>query len=158
LKRVVIGVGNQYRRDDAAGIQVIRDLNDASNGVELIEHDGEPAGLLDLWDDATDAYVVDAVRGSEPGRIHRVEVGSEGSITVPPDQSRDSSHALGLGDAVELGRVLDRLPRRLVLIGIEGADFEVGEGLTEEVARSVRDVTAGLARELAAEVDGDVSE
>ena len=42
-----------------------------------------------------------------------------------------------LPEAVELARELDRLPRRLVVYGIEGESFEAGEGLSPAVETTV---------------------
>lgn len=143
----VIGVGNDFRRDDAAGLEVARRVRAAAPaGVRVLEHDGEPAGLLDAWDGADVAYVVDAVRGTDgPGAVHRIEVGD---APLRHRQDRDSTHALSLGEAVALGRVLDRLPARLVLLGVEGGDFTAGEGLGPEVAAAVEAVAAEIAREV----------
>jgi hydrogenase maturation protease len=50
---------------------------------------------------------------------------------------RGGTHAFGLAAAVELARALQRLPRRLVLVGVEGAEFEAGAALTPPVVRAV---------------------
>jgi hydrogenase maturation protease len=143
----VIGVGNDFRRDDAAGLEVARRVRAAAPaGVQVVEHDGEPAGLLEVWDGADVAYVVDAVRGTDgPGAVHRVEVGSDPLLHREP---RDSTHALSLGEAVALGRVLGRLPGRLVLVGVEGGDFAAGQGLGREVAAAVEAVADEIVREV----------
>ena len=47
-----------------------------------------------------------------------------------PRLFRTSTHLLGVAEAVELGRELDRLPQRLTVYGIEGERFDVGEGLS----------------------------
>ncbi|HUH07924.1 MAG TPA: hydrogenase maturation protease [Egibacteraceae bacterium] len=148
---VVIGVGNPFRRDDGAGIEAARLLRDiVPEGVEVFERDGEPAALLDAFEIAPVAYVIDAVVSDDPpGRVHRIELGGEGDAAVPSSPRRDSSHALGLGDAVALARALDRLPERLVLIGITGASFEAGDELTPAVRRAVKKIAASVARELA---------
>jgi hydrogenase maturation protease len=39
---------------------------------------------------------------------------------------RSSTHAFGLADAIELARVLNRLPRKLAIYGIEAAQFDAG--------------------------------
>jgi len=148
MKQIFIGVGNQYRHDDAAGIEVARRLRATGlPGATVFELDGEPVGLLDAWDGADLAYVVDALRGNSPGRVHRLEVGPSEDARLTESQARDSSHALGLGDAVELGRVLGRLPRRLILLGIEGSDFNAGEGLSNEVEGAVMAIVAELSSE-----------
>ena len=46
----LIGVGNQFRRDDAAGLEVARRLRlTRPPGVEIFEEEGEPASLIEAW-------------------------------------------------------------------------------------------------------------
>lgn len=144
----VIGIGNQMRRDDAAGLEVARRLRlTKPPGVEVMEQEGEPAGLIDAWAGADEALVIDGVSsGAEPGTLHRFEASEE---PLPTELFRPSTHALGVADAVELARELGRLPRRrLVVYGIEGEDFEVGEGLTPPVQGAVERLVMDLYREL----------
>ncbi|MGA8805322.1 MAG: hypothetical protein WB866_11580, partial [Solirubrobacterales bacterium] len=61
---------------------------------------------------------------------------------------RSSTHALGVADAVELARELDRLPARLAVYGIEGENFEAGEGLTPAVEATVDVLVGELCHEL----------
>ena len=139
----VIGVGNLYRGDDAAGLAVSGLVADAAlPGVRVCEHDGEPAGLLDLWAGADRAYVVDMVRsGAEPGTVHWVDVTEH---DLPFDGSGHSSHHLSISEAVALARVLGRLPARLVLVGVEGSTSAAGVGLTPKVADGVRDAAGRI--------------
>ena len=70
---VVIGVGNEYRRDDGAGLAVVARLRDrVPPGVELVLTDGEPTRLIEAWTGAALAVVVDAVRADppRPGPVH----------------------------------------------------------------------------------------
>ncbi len=47
---VVIGIGNEFRRDDGAGPAVIGQLRGrAPAGVRLVITDGEPTRLIDAW-------------------------------------------------------------------------------------------------------------
>ena len=139
----VIGVGNQWRRDDAAGLVVARLVRDRGDpGIGVVEHEGEATALLDAWEDAGDVVVVDAVHsGAPPGTVHRVDPLAE---PVPPALFRVSSHVLGVADAIELARAVDRLPARLTLYGIEGEDFSLGSGLAPEVERAARRVAARI--------------
>ena len=58
---VVIGVGNEFRRDDGAGPAVIGQLRDrVPAGVELVITDGEPTRLIEAWAGAALAVIVDA--------------------------------------------------------------------------------------------------
>jgi hydrogenase maturation protease len=54
-----------------------------------------------------------------------------------PPAASSSSHGLGLVDAIRLGRCLDELPSRLIVIGIVGADFAHGRRLSPPVAAVV---------------------
>src|SRR4051794_5163482 len=74
MKTVVIGVGNEYRHDDAAGLAAVEQLRRLDPpGVEFADSDGEPTSLIELWSGADLAVVVDGVAPSgEPGRIYRL--------------------------------------------------------------------------------------
>jgi hydrogenase maturation protease len=122
----VIGLGNDWRRDDGAGLEVARRLG----GVQL---SGEPIGLIEVLDGEDEVVLVDAVRsGADPGTVHVFEAGAE---PLPATLfGATSTHTLGLAEAVELARSLGRLPRRVLVYGIEGADFAFGKGLTPPVA------------------------
>jgi hydrogenase maturation protease len=134
---VVIGVGNRWRRDDAAGLAVIDGLRDrVVDGVILVESDGEPTRLLDAFALAPRVVMVDAVvTGAVPGSIHRF------TDQDLPNQMGigQSSHLVQLVETIELGKLLDKLPSGLVLIGIEATDFDNGEGMTPAVAASIAD-------------------
>jgi len=140
-------VGNEWRRDDAAGLAVARGLRDAPlSGVRVVEHEGEPLDLIEEWSEAGEAIVVDAVNsGAEPGTIHRLDAVSS---QLPVDLFRGSTHSLSVGDAVELARALERLPRRLLIYGIEGSSFTAGSGLTPKVERAVATLVSELAEDL----------
>jgi hydrogenase maturation protease len=58
--------------------------------------------------------------------------------------------------AVELARALDRLPRRLWIVGVEAVGFEHGAGLSPPVAAAVPAAVAAVLGCLA-EVTTDVS-
>ena len=147
MRTVVIGVGNPYRRDDGVGSAVAELLRDLP-GVEVAQSLGETTDLMELWDGAdlailVDAILVDAVRTgpARPGRIHRLSVPAAG-------RGAASTHGPGLGEAVELARVLDRLPARLVLYAVEVTDVGHGRGLSLPVAAASR----RLAERIRAEV------
>jgi hydrogenase maturation protease len=143
----LIGIGNSFRRDDAAGLEVVRRLRLAHPpGVILIEQEGEPGSLIEAWSSADEALVIDGVSsGSTPGKVHRFDVTD---APLPAEVFNPSTHAMGLPEAVELARELDRLPARLVVYGIEGENFEAGEGLTEPVQKTVETLVLDLYHEL----------
>jgi hydrogenase maturation protease len=144
---VVIGVGNEFRHDDGFGPAVVEALRRRDlPGVRFAVTDGEPGHLLDLWAGTDLAVVVDAALAAPPcpGRIHRLTHVSGGAA------GPGSSHGLGLGDAVELGAVLGRLPGRLVVYAVEPADLSLGPGLSPAVRQAVEAVTEAVAAEVGA--------
>jgi hydrogenase maturation protease len=136
---LVIGVGNRFGRDDGIGPAVIDRVRQLCPHTATIEADGEAARLVEAWDDADLVVLVDAVRsGAPPGTAHRLVMergASPGDLGAPA--SPTSSHAAGVAEAWALGAALDRIPGRLVVLGVEGADFGPGYRLSNEVARAV---------------------
>ena len=149
---VVIGIGNEFRRDDGAGPAVIGQLHGrVPAGVRLVVTDGEPTRLIDAWTGAALAVVVDAVRvlGSEPphpGQVHRFVVDRPRTAAG----QAASSHGFGLDDAIALAMALDRMPGRLIVHAIEAADLTQGPGLTPAVAAAVEIVARAILGDVAA--------
>jgi hydrogenase maturation protease len=136
----VIGLGNALRGDDVAGLVVARRVREQAPGLRVLELQREPSELIDAWEDADPAVVIDAVAGPEPGRIHRLDAGQGEALALL--RSPSSSHALGLAEVIALARELGRLPRRLLVFGIEGASFGYGEHLSSPVAGRVDELAA----------------
>ena len=144
----VIGVGNEFRRDDGAGPAVVARLRGLTPPwVRLVITDGEPARLVEAWTGAALAVVVDAVRADppRPGRVHRFVLDRP-----RPLDHQASSHGLGLDDAVALAVALDRMPGRLIVHAIEAADLGQGPGLTPPVAAAVAAVAGSVLADLRA--------
>lgn len=137
---VIIGIGNPMRGDDGVGPAAVACLEHTDPALlegepELIALDGEPARLLEAWRGRRLAIVIDAARSDKAaGSIHRIEVGRD---PLPPWATGSSSHSAGLAEAVALGRTLDRLPRQLIVFGVEPGDLTLGEGLSSAVSAAL---------------------
>lgn len=147
---VVLGIGNEHRHDDGAGIAVARRAARAAGLTGEVEPLGEPLDLLGRWDGAALAVVVDATRsGAEPGTIHLIELTGPGKPATAPERRRGggatSTHGLGVADVLALARALETAPRRVVLVGIEGADFSHGQGCGPQVAEALEGAAAVVA-------------
>ena len=144
---LVIGLGNDFRRDDGAGRVAARMIASAQvDGVRVIEASGEGAALMDAWRDAESVVLIDAVHsGAAPGTIHRLDARAQ---PIPSNFFHYSTHAFSVAEAVELARALDQLPPRLIVFGIEGKDFSSGEDLSPEVAAAVEEVVRQVKGEL----------
>jgi hydrogenase maturation protease len=135
---LVIGCGNPDRGDDAAGVLVARRLRE--RGVRAREHRGDGLALIDAWSEAEYAILIDTVvTGAAPGTI----TGCLGADAVLPRGASTSSHSFDVSSAIELARVLDRMPAALKIYGIEGCAFEPGTAPQPAVLAAVERI-AGL--------------
>ncbi len=127
---IIIGVGHAERQDDGVGPYVARSLG--ARGLAAVVHEGDGAGLLELWDGRAACLLIDAVAGPEaPGTLRLFT--DPGDPALAQAAFVHSTHRLGLGEAVALARALGRLPGRLAVIGITGAAFGFGNALSAPV-------------------------
>ena len=136
---VVIGVGNPDAGDDAAGPLVAEAVRAvAPAGVEVLVHE-DPADLTLLWRDRDLVVVVDAVCSGDPAGSVRTMVVSEEAAALEswPSAGSRGTHDFGLSSAAQLSHALGTLPRRLVLVGVEGRDFTPGHPMTRAVRAAV---------------------
>lgn len=142
---LLIGVGNPYRRDDGVGWFVAEKL--AHMGLKhlnTVKASGEGTELMDLWKQSENVVIVDALSpGNEPGEIVELDASR---TRLPKGIFNYSSHAFGVGEAVEMGRALRTLPKTLRIFGVEGKIFEAGEGLSPEVEKAAYEVIKRIQR------------
>jgi len=141
---LVIGIGNPLRGDDAFGPRVAEGL--AARGLAAVSHQGDGLGLIHLWEGRSPVHLVDAARSNEqPGRLWRLELGPE---ALPAELTGATSHLVGVAEAVELARALDRLPEQLVVHAVAARAFGFGEAMTPAVEGMVDVLVQALAAEL----------
>jgi hydrogenase maturation protease len=135
-----IGVGHGYRRDDGVGPWLAAGL--ARRGHDACALEGDGTGLIAAFERGAPLVIADAMQsGRPPGTILTFDARA---APLAADAFRHSTHAFGLAEAVETARALGCLPPSLVVHGIEGAEFGMGEGLSAEVERAA----AALLRQL----------
>jgi hydrogenase maturation protease len=144
---MVIGIGNPLRGDDAIGAEAAALLRARPNEVaEVVTHDGEPSGLMDLWEGRGLVVVIDAVAsGNPPGTVLRMDAGVR---ELPADYFAASTHLMGLPEAVELARSLGRLPEDLIVFGIEATAFEPGAELSDAARKGIDEALRRIEDEL----------
>jgi hydrogenase maturation protease len=163
----LVGVGNTFRKDDGIGIAIARRLRDRLKSpagavtnhqalsIQVGESSGEGADLMGRFEHADRVYLFDAVMtskaGTQPGTVHRLEASEQ---HFPSDFFKYSSHAFSLAEAVELARILDRLPPSLIVFGVEAADYGYGEELTPAVDTAGDEVVERVLIELKGLEDG----
>ena len=146
---LIIGCGNRQRSDDGAGILVAERLRKL--GIEADMRIGDAADLIEAWKGADDVIVVDAVVTGAPVGSVQAWDGRRPLATV---RTTASTHCLGVAEAIELANVLNRLPTRLRIYGIEGGRFEPGAEISPEVQRAVEDVVRRIIADVSAQHEG----
>jgi hydrogenase maturation protease len=143
----IIGLGNEFRGDDAVGLIVAHRLRERlPKSIEIVEHTGDGANLMDAWEGAGRVYLIDAVKsGATVGTIHRLDAGEQ---PIPTSFFHYSTHAFSLAEAVEVARRLGSLPPFLCIYGIEGAVFDHGAPLSAEVETAAEVVQKELVDKL----------
>ena len=138
---VVIGIGNAMRGDDGVGAAVVGALCDRPE-VEPFAFDGDGIELMVLWEGRHHVVIVDATQSDAPaGTITQYKAHEE---ELPQNLFRHSTHQFGVVEAVEMARTLGQLPDHLTVIGVEGADYALGAGLSETVEGVLPDVVEAV--------------
>ncbi len=145
-RRLLIGVGNPERGDDGAGRVVAQQLRARKPcALEVRESSGEATALMEAWTGFDDVVLVDACRGAgAPGSIHHFTVDQLERFRSVRARGNESTHGIGVPEAIGLAQALGRLPSGFVIYAIEGADFGDATGLSEAVDRAVRQLVALL--------------
>jgi len=110
-----IAIGNPLRRDDGAAAKVIEALQPAVSRIII-----QPT--IELAADIATA-----------GRVIFIDAAIEGEVRLGPVDGKYGSyvsHAMGLGETVELSRKLYGFSGEAWLCRVPGEDFGVGEGLS----------------------------
>ena len=145
-KIAILGVGNRFRGDDAAGWSVIDALEGKlSSAITLCKVRGDLTEVLDLFARYSVIFVVDASIAKAPEKpwvridLHRNPHFAQNNLT--------STHGLTIREAVELANTLGEIPSILILYLIPGENFSISEGLSPSVERAIAQVVSALLNE-----------
>jgi hydrogenase maturation protease len=145
---LIIGCGNPNRGDDGAGVMVAERLRERGVNAEICT--GEALELIEAWNGADDVVVVDAVvTGAPAGKVWLWDGGAvttQGTISI-------STHGFGVAEAMRLARIIDRLPKRLRIFGIEARQFDFGSEMSPEVMCGVKELAEQITAESVCDSD-----
>lgn len=135
-KILIIGIGNEFRGDDAAGLIVAEKIRDKKNDnivVRFCTRDG--SALLMLWEGYDNVVLIDAVSSGAPtGTIHEIDLNA---TDLKEESFRTSGHSFSIFETVKLAGYVDKVPSVLKLYGIEGVAFAMGDEMSEDVTKNV---------------------
>ena len=133
---LVIGCGNWMAGDDAAGLELARQLR--AQGSDCGPRDLPRLSLevLDLFEEAERVLFLDAVVSGAPvGTLHLVPLPWPGM--EPRSLGSVSTHGWGIPEIVRLAEALHRRVPKLYLLGIEIESISPGAPLTSAVRAAV---------------------
>jgi hydrogenase maturation protease len=131
---LVLGVGNVLLSDEGVGIHLLRRVTArlASQSDVVCLDGGTLSFELTPWIAAADALIVlDAAQLRQwPGAVQCLEGQAFDAFL---GQRARTVHDVGLRDLLDMARLLEALPRRRALIGIQPAVIDWGDGLSADV-------------------------
>jgi hydrogenase maturation protease len=136
---LVVGLGSVDRGDDGIGPVVAAHVGTLDlPHVRVATHE-DPTSLVELMAGFDTVVVVDAMRSRAPaGTVTTLHAGAgRPPIGARMDPGPAGTHGLGLAMAIELARVLGRLPEHVDVVAVEADTFEHGTGLSAAVAAAV---------------------
>ena len=147
---LVLGLGNVLCSDDGAGPAAVERLAarwQTPPGVRVADGGTLGLSLLALLAEAEDVLLVDAV--NVPGLAAGTVVRLEGEDVPAASRNQLSVHQVGVADLLDALRLLDRLPRRLTLLGVVPASIELGYGCTPTVTGALDGLVDAVVAEAA---------
>ena len=148
-RALVVGLGSVDHGDDAVGPAVARlvaalmgaevaerSLSGPATDVHVLVH-ADPTALIDLMPGWDLVVVINAMSADVPvGTVQVLAIGA-GPGALPVRTGPTGTHDLGLTGVLALAAVLDRLPDRLRVVGVQAASFEPGAPMSAAVQRAV---------------------
>jgi hydrogenase maturation protease len=149
---LVVGIGNPYRCDDGVGPWIAAHLrNMLPEKVDVLANIKDGLSLMNLWEKYDCVYLLDAVSsGRTPGQVYRFD-----ALTDPLPENfftNYSTHSINIPEIIALAKNLDTLPEELIIYGVEGKNFSIGEGLSDEVRKAIFPVVDIIIKDLVLEI------
>ena len=148
-KTLVLGLGNTLLGDEGAGVYAVRALQERyadRADVEFLDGGTLSFTLAGPIEDADSLIVIDATQlMAPPGTVRVFE--SEDMDRFLGGHRKSSVHEVSLMDLMAIARLVEALPARRALIGIQPEYLDWSDAPTPTVARAIP-VACNLAMEL----------
>lgn len=136
----ILGIGNTLYSDEGVGVHVLSLLEErlkSYENVEIFEGATDGMRLLGPVEDTDHLLIVDAMNGGKaPGTIYSVK-----NEAIPAYYGvKMSVHQVGFQEVLFAARIRERLPRHMVMIGVQPASLEFGVGLSGTVESSLEEL------------------
>lgn len=141
---LVLGIGNPNCGDEAVGPAVAKRINHFDeDGVHTQIVSSDASSIIGAMKGYNYVILVDAILSRNATGAMHVFDASRGALPTELFE-KYSTHDLGLDQAIELARKLGELPQKLVVLGIEGSNFEPGEPMSPRVEAAIDDAVSWI--------------
>jgi hydrogenase maturation protease len=144
---LVLGLGNMLLSDDGVGPALLNHLADSGarwkDLVEFVDGGTQGLALLGHLTGRRALIIVDALkRGAAPGTVHRLTLPELREVS--PGRA-SSGHESNAGELLAAAQLLDELPDRLFVVGVEPEKIATGFGLSESVRQALPSASEQIA-------------
>lgn len=143
-KITILGIGNLLYQDEGLGIHilpVLQELFAGQDDVEVIEGATDGILLLDPVESTDHLIIVDAIHaGQTPGEL----------ITIRDEEIprymgvKMSIHQVGFQEVLAAARLRERLPRHMLMCGLQPHSLELGLELTDIVKSKLPELVSAI--------------
>lgn len=129
---IIIGIGNEFRGDDAVGIIIARKLKKDFPTLEIIEFQQTELDLIDYFKRFKSVVLIDAISSTESkkGTIEKFIIDQDFEFSR---LNYFSSHSISLGEILGIAKIMNSLPNKLVIIGINASNFQMGTQISFDI-------------------------
>ncbi|MFK5912729.1 MAG: HyaD/HybD family hydrogenase maturation endopeptidase [Woeseiaceae bacterium] len=142
MKTVVLGLGNTLLGDDGVGIYVLNELQSNwqdhgnKNSIEFVDGGTLSFTLTETLYGADNLIVIDAAQlNANPGEVKVFT--DEDMDTFVRTSKCSSVHEVSLSELLDMARLLDTLPTRRALIGVQPEIVDWADQPTEKVKKAI---------------------
>lgn len=129
----VLGLGNILHTDEGFGVEAVKRMEastDFDQQVEFIDGGTQGIYLLDYIKSPDRLLIFDAVIPLN----NKLKVHVYNQEELPAlMQQKISSHETGLGDLLSLAKLHEKMPEKIVLIGVPPQDLKMHIGLSSKI-------------------------
>lgn len=142
MKTVVLGLGNTLLGDDGVGIYTLNDLRDNwqdhenQDSIEFVDGGTLSFTLTETLYGADNLIVIDAAQlNANPGEVKVFT--NEDMDTFVRTSKCSSVHEVSLSELLDMARLLDTLPTRRALIGVQPEIVDWADQPTKVVKKAI---------------------
>jgi hydrogenase maturation protease len=147
----IIAVGNAFFGDDGIGTAVLESIRQEGlfPGAELVDIQTDALALLEHLVPGEWNVIVDAAKmGLDPGEA----VGfTPAEIRLKIKSDPLSTHGFGLAEVFAMATQLNKLPERVLIVGVEPERIAINQGLSDAARKAVPRVIAIIQAEVQAD-------